>query len=417
MKNPIFDIDNWREITATLSRNKTRTFLTAFGIFWGTAMHAMLMGGAQGVRGLMMRNFDGFATNSAFIFSSNTTIAYKGYQKGREWSLTQGDVDALRIGVPEIDAISGIVQAGGAVSYRDKSYVNGNILGFTPDYYHVMEPRLIEGRLLNESDEMQLRKNCLIGARVASELFGTESPIGKYVQANNIYYRIVGVVRPRNDNVNIGGNMEEMLMLPLAVMRQNYNLGEKVYYVAFTVRDGCTPGKLRGRIKRILQSRHTISPEDDEAVPYWDISENFEQVDGLFSGIDLLAIFVGFGSLLAGIIGVGNIMWIIVKERTQEIGIRRAIGARPRDIIAQILSEAVVLTTVAGVGGICFAVFILAVAGRLTAGADGSEVGFQLAFSTAFAILGVFLVLGMGAGIIPAVKAMRIKPIEALNDN
>ncbi len=237
------------------------------------------------------------------------------------------------------------------------------------------------------------------------------------MQANNIYYHVVGVVKQRNDNINIGGSMEEMLVLPLAVMRQNYNLGERVYYIAFTARDGSSPGKLRGRIKRVLQNRHTISPDDDEAIPYWDISENFEQVDGLFSGIDLLALFVGFGSLLAGIIGVGNIMWIIVKERTQEIGIRRAIGARPRDIIAQILSEAVVLTTVAGVAGICFAVAVLGIAGKLTAGPDGTQVGFQLAFASAVWILLVFLVLGVSAGIIPALKAMRIKPIEALNDN
>ena len=211
--------------------------------------------------------------------------------------------------------------------------------------------------------------------------------------------------------------MEEMLILPLAVMRRNYNLGEKVYYIAFTAADGSSPGKLRSRIKRIIQTRHTISPDDDDAIPYWDISENFEQVDGLFSGIDLLALFVGFGSLLAGIIGVGNIMWIIVKERTQEIGIRRAIGARPRDIIAQILSEAVVLTTVAGVAGICFAVGVLGIAGKLTAGSDGTQVGFQLSFASAVWILMVFLVLGVSAGIIPALKAMRIKPIEALNDN
>ena len=416
MKNPVFDIDNWREIVATLSRNKTRTFLTAFGIFWGTAMLAMLIGGAQGVRGLMMRNFDGFATNSAFIFSSNTTRAYKGYQKGRSWSLTQGDVDALREALPDIDAISGIVQAQGAVAYSDKTYANGNIQGFTSEYYKVMMPIPVEGRLLNESDERQVRKNCLIGARIAAELFGTESPVGKFVLANGIYYNVVGVVKPSNDNIQIGGRMDEMLILPLSVIRQNYNLGENVYYIAFAVKDGSSPGKLRSSIKRILQTRHTISPLDDDAIPYWDISENFEQVDGLFNGIDLLAIFVGFGSLLAGIIGVGNIMWIIVKERTQEIGIRRAIGARPFDIIVQILSEAVVLTVVAGVAGICFAVMVLAVAGRLTASPDGTEVGFQLAFSSALTILGVFLVLGIGAGTIPAIKAMRIKPIEALND-
>lgn len=414
MKNPIFDIDNWREIVATLSRNKTRTLLTAFGIFWGTAMLGMLMGGSSGVQGLMMRNFDGFATNSAMIFSGQTTMPYKGYQRGRNWMPTQGDVDALRTVFPEIDLISGVTQTQGNASHSDKTYP-AFINGFTPDFFGIVSPIVLEGRVLNETDEQMLRKNCLIGKTVAAELFGTASPIGKFVQANNIYYRVVGVVTPRNDNVNMGGPLDQQLVIPLSVMRNNYNYGDKVNFIAFTVRDNATPGMIKDRVRRLLMSRHSIAPTDEEAVPFWDVSEQFEQIGGLFKGVDLLALFVGFGSLLAGIIGVGNIMWIIVKERTQEIGIRRAIGARPSDIIKQILSEAMVLTAVAGTAGITFAVAALTVAGELTKGPDGSVVGFQLSLSTAVGILFTFLILGIAAGIIPAIKAMRIKPVEALN--
>lgn len=414
MKNPVFDLDNWREIASTLARNKTRTLLTAFGIFWGTAMLAMLIGGAQGVRGMMMSNFKGFATNSAFVFGNKTTIAYKGYQRGRSWNITQGDIDALRMAIPQLGAISGVAQQNATLAYRDKTYVS-SVMGVTPDYYRILEPQLLDGRLLNESDERQLRKNCLIGARAASELFGGASPLGSYVQANNIYYRVVGVVKPQSDNIQIGGNMENMLMLPLAVMRHNYNLGDRVEFCAFTPTAGHRPAELRPALERIVRSRHTIAPDDADAVSFWDISEQFEQVDNLFMGIDILALFVGIGSLLAGIIGVGNIMWIIVKERTPEIGIRRAIGARPSDIIAQVLSEAVVLTAVAGTAGICFAVAVLQCAAMVAAASFG-DVGFQLAFSSAMAVLGAFLVLGVGAGVVPAMKAMRIKPVEALND-
>ncbi len=413
MKNPIFDIDNWREITATLGRNKTRTFLTAFGIFWGTAMLAMLWGGAQGLQDLLRRNFAGFSTNSGVLFAGSTGMPYKGFSKGMMWSLTQTDIDNIRRSIPEITALSAISTRSTTATYGKKSY-STSIQGVESQYTLINKPVIHEGRFINETDERENRKVCVVGRRVANELFGSDSPIGKYIEADNIYYHIVGVASQTSE-LTINGKIDEMLIVPHSTLRRSYNLGRNIDMAIFCCAPQVTPTSLRPRIERIIRASHPIHPDDTQAIEFWDVSEEFKTIDNVFTGVDVLVLFVGFGSLLAGIIGVGNIMWIIVKERTQEIGIRRAIGARPRDIIVQILSESVVLTSVAGVAGICFAAIVLHIAAVATTAGDDIP-GFQLAFTHAVLILILFLTLGTAAGIIPAIKAMHIKPIEALND-
>ena len=238
--------------------------------------------------------------------------------------------------------------------------------------------------------------------------------MGKYIKINDIYYKVVGLVG-QTSNINIGGSMDESVFIPSSSMRLNYNQGTRVHIIMMTIKPGYRPGQFENQLRRIIASNHPVAPDDRGAFYYFDISEQFAMVDGLFMGITLLALFVGIGTLLSGIIGVGNIMWIIVRERTHEIGIRRALGAKPRDIIMQILSESMVLTSVAGIAGIAFAVICLAVAQHNFL-VDGKEVEFQLTFSNAVGILSTFLILGTAAGIIPALKAMKIKPIEALND-
>ncbi len=413
MKNPVFDIDNWKEITATLGRNKTRTFLTAFGIFWGTAMLALLWGGAQGLQDLLRRNFAGFSTNTAFVFAGTTSVPYKGFSKGMWWSLTQTDINNMRRNVPEIIAASAVSTISTTASYADKSYAT-QIQGVESQYPLINKPVIYEGRFINESDEKNDRKVCVIGKRVAGELFGTASPIGKFVAMDNIYYNVMGVAG-QTSQIHLNGKIDEMVLVPHSTMQRAYNRGQNIGMVLLSCRNGVTPTSIRPRIERIVRANHPIHPDDKQAIEYLDISEEFEMVENMFSGVDILVLFVGLGSLLAGIIGVGNIMWIIVKERTQEIGVRRAIGAKPRDIIMQILSESIVLTTIAGIAGICFAVIVLHVVAIFTT-EDGNTPGFQLAFMHAISILAAFLVLGSAAGIIPAIKAMRIKPIEALND-
>lgn len=413
MKFSLFDIENWREIVQTLSQNKTRTFLTGFGIFWGTAILALLLGGSDGLKHLMARNFEGFATNAAAIFPDKTTKSYAGFNKGMELQLDIQDLANIRQAIPQLDAMSPVNFMGALFLYNDKK-ASGQVMGVKPEYCRIFEPIIYEGRFLNDADEANVSKVCVIGKQVSNSLFGSGSPMGKYIKINDIYYKVVGLVG-QTSNINIGGSMDESVFIPSSSMRLNYNQGTRVHIIMMTIKPGYRPGQFENQLRRIIASNHPVAPDDRGAFYYFDISEQFAMVDGLFMGITLLALFVGIGTLLSGIIGVGNIMWIIVRERTHEIGIRRALGAKPRDIIMQILSESMVLTSVAGIAGIAFAVICLAVAQHNFL-VDGKEVEFQLTFSNAVGILSTFLILGTAAGIIPALKAMKIKPIEALND-
>lgn len=413
MINPIFDIENWKEIFATLSRNKTRTFLTAFGIFWGTAMLAMLLGGADGLKALMSKQFDGFATNTAFVWGNQTSMPYKGFKKGMYWSLDTEDLE-------RVSKIKGVRDATGSMSHWGMTITYGRqrsssgLMGVMPAYTEFMHPVIVEGRFVNESDESAARKVCVLGKRVASTLFGAESPLGKNISVGGIYYKVVGVCEARSE-ITVNGNLSESVIIPLSTMRKAFNYGDAIGLMMLIAEEGYDFKDLEEPIKRAIRQNHPIHPDDAKAIEFMNISEMFEMINNLFLGLSLLAGFVGFGTLLAGIIGVGNIMWVIVKERTTEIGIRRALGAKPRDIIVQILSEGVVLTFIAGVAGICFAAGVLGGVNYLMT-LQGNPAGFQLGFGTAVAITVVFAVLGTAAGIIPAVKAMRIKPIEAIND-
>lgn len=414
MKLTIFDIDNWREIGATLAQNKTRTFMTGFGIFWGTAILALLIGGAEGLKHFMSRNFEGFATNASVIFPGKTSLPYAGFDKGRPLDMDVRDVADIRRAIPLIESSSAVNAMMVNAVYKDKKS-SVQLSGIEPDYSRIFEPVVYHGRFINSADDLNARKVCVIGLEAARELFGNPAEAtGKEVEVNGIYYKVVGVAGQTNE-INIGAKMDQSLFIPNPTMRRCYNLGRNVDFFMMTVVPGHTPAEIEPQLRRIIASNHPIDPADTSAFFYFDISEQFKMVDSLFMGISFLALFVGVGTLLSGVIGVGNIMWIIVRERTHEIGIRRALGAKPRDIIIQILSESSVLTVIGGLGGIVLAVLIL---GTVEYGSalGGSPLEMQLTIGQASGILFTFLVLGTAAGIIPAVKAMRIKPIEALND-
>lgn len=415
MKNPIFDLDNWSEIGATLARNKTRTFLTAFGIFWGTAMLAMLWGGAAGLKGLLMRNFDGFATNMAVIQGQRTTMSYKGFNKGMKVKINQTDLDAIRARVPHIDASSGMKMLSANIAYGTKSKTGVFCRGADPDFFEIQLPVIYSGRIFNDADIRDRRKVVEIGKNIANELFGEEDPIGKFLNINGIYFQIIGVLG-QSGELSIGEKIDDSITIPQNVMRDAFALGNDIDFVMFTVEPGYDPEDVKPDMYRVLRSNHPIHPQDDNAFWMMNAAEQFRMVDNVFLGVSLLALFVGAGTLIAGIIGVGNIMWIIVKERTQEIGIRRAIGAKPRDIIVQVLSEGIVLTAIAGIAGIVFATMVLFIVEKATFDPLTGSAHFMLRFTHAIWIMLIFLVLGTVAGLIPSFKAMKIKPIEAMRD-
>lgn len=413
MNNP-FDLDKIREIGVTLSRNKTRTFLTAFGIFWGTAMLAMLWGGADGMKGMLLRHVAGFSTNSGVMFAQRTTMSYKGFNKGMPWNLTDQDVDIIRRITPNIEYLASAVNRGATVKYGSKTSAS-NMMGVTGDYPMINKPRIYEGRFITDYDVRNSAKVVVLGKNLANNFFGTASPLGKYIDVNGVYFKVVGVVGQLSD-ANMGPRLDDGVIAPITVARSGYDDPTVVDFMTFTALPGHSPTELRPYIDRAIRANHPLHPQDKNALWFLDISEEFKKAELLFLGISILAIFVGGGTLLAGVIGVGNIMWIVVKERAHEIGIRRALGATPRDIITQILSESIILTIIAGTAGIAFAAIVLGIVEKVTYDPLLGSANFDLPLYRALGIMGVFVVFGALAGLAPSLKAMRIKPVEAIND-
>ena len=409
------DIDTSEEILITITRNKTRSLLTAFGVFWGIFMLVALIGGGQGLEYMLKKNFEGFATNSGFLASQRTGEAYKGFRKGRWWNLESTDIEHLRSQVKEVEVNTpSVARWGSKAVYEDKKY-DCSVKGLYPDYLHIESQEMAYGRFINEVDIREARKVCVIGKRIYESLFKPgENPCGKYVRVDGIYYQVIGMSSSEGD-MNIQGRASEAVTLPFTTMQQAYNLGGQIDVVCFTAKQGVKVSELQPKMEQIIKAAHYIAPNDKQAVMYLNAEAMFSMVDNLFNGINILVWMVGLGTLLAGAIGVSNIMMVTVKERTTEIGIRRAIGARPKDILQQILSESMVLTTIAGMFGISFAVMILQVADML-ASSNGGDSHFQVSFGLAVGTCALLAALGMLAGLAPAYRAMAIKPIEAIRD-
>ena len=409
------DIDTCEEILNTITRNKMRSLLTAFGVFWGIFMLVALAGGGQGLEQMMQKNFQGFATNSGFVFAQPTGEAYKGFRKGRWWRLEAKDAERVRAQVKAVDIITPSVSAWGSQAvYEDKKY-ECSVKGMYPEYQRIEEQRLEYGRFINEVDIREARKVCVIGKRVYESLFTPgEDPCGKYVRVDGTYYRVVGMSSSEG-SVSIQGQSSESITLPFTTMQQTYQLGGNVDMLCFTVRRGFKVSEIQEEIAAIVKKAHYIAPHDQQAVMTLNTEALFSMMDNLFIGINILIWMIGLGTLLAGAIGVSNIMMVTVKERTAEIGIRRAIGARPRDILQQILSESLVLTTLAGMCGISFAVLVLQAAETVLQ-ATGEEACFQVSFGLAVGTCLLLMALGVLAGLAPAYRAMAIKPIDAIRD-
>lgn len=410
------DIDTWEEILVTITRNKTRSLLTAFGVFWGIFMLVALIGGGQGMQDMMSANFKGVATNSCFVWPQRTGEAYKGFQKGRWWSLEHKDMERLREKVSEIEVITPTVNRWGINAVYDDKSSSCVVKGLYPDYDKIESQKMTYGRFINDIDILEARKVCTIGTRVSEELFRKGvNPCGKYIRVDGVYYCIIGVCGSEG-NFNINGRASETVSLPFTTMQQTYNLGSYIDMLCITAKPGVKITALQEKLEPIVKEAHYIHPNDKQAVMLFNAEAMFSMVDNLFAGIRILIWMVGLGTLLAGAIGVSNIMMVTVKERTTEIGIRRAIGARPRDILQQILSESMVLTGIAGMFGISFGVLVLQIA-EIGINSSGTfDARFQIDFWLAIGTTLLLLTLGMLAGLAPAYRAMSIKPIEAIRD-
>lgn len=410
------DRDQWGEILDSLTRNKTRSFLTAFGIFWGIFMLVLLMGGGKGLQSMLAENFAGFASNSGFMGTNLTSEPYKGFRKGRWWRLETADVERVRNAVPEVDIITPSNANWGSTAVNNNKTMNVTVKGIWPDYQLIEDPKVKEGRKLNEMDLRLHRKVCLIGSRIAEELYpDSVSPCGQYIQVDGIYYHIVGISGRDGNSISVQGNPQKSVIIPFTTMQQAYNKGKNVDLLCFTARPGFSITEVQDKVETVIKRAHFIHPDDSQAVITANAEAIFSMVDNLFAGVSILVWMIGLGTLISGAIGVSNIMMVTVKERTTEIGIRRAIGATPRDILTQIMSESIVLTLLAGLSGISFAVLILQLLEE-SVHESSPDAQFQITFGIAVGAALLLATLGIVAGLAPAFRAMSIKPVDAMRD-
>ena len=419
----MFDADRWIEIWVTITRNKTRSLLTCFGVFWGILMLVLLLGSGTGMKNGIYSGTDGFATKSVFFWPGRTSEPYKGFNKGRYWNFRNRDIDRLREEVEGIQDISPIIW--GARSEKNIVYghLSGtySVKGMFPEYFNIESQKVIYGRLLNDIDERERRKVCLIGRRVNETLFNNANSCGKYIRVNGLYYQIVGVVEGRSEKINMGGRSEESVFLPFSTLQQTLNKGDRFDFLAISVQEDHSVQKLIDDYEQVIKAQNEISPTDPQAISSFNIAEQFATFEMLFTGIDILVWFVGMGTLLSGIIGVSNIMMVTVRERTREIGVRRALGAKPWNIISQVMSESLLLTAISGLLGLSLGVFILDMFDTaLSSAPPSSEPSFLLNpgvdIGTAVSATIVLLVSGVLAGLIPAWRAMKIKAIDAIRE-
>ena len=418
----MFDADRWVEIWVTITRKKTRSFLTCFGVFWGILMLVILLGTGTGFKNAMYKNLDGFATNSLFFMSDRTSEPYRGFNKGRYWDMRNRDLETIQREVKGIESISPLLMG----SRSNKNIIHGqisgtyNVKGVYPEYFEIERQHLFYGRLLNKIDLHDRRKVCLIGSRICEELFKNQDPCGEYVRVNGLYYQVVGVVKQIASGVNLGGRSEETVFLPVSTMQQTLNQGDILHLLCVSAIPGYSIPQMIDEIKDIFKRQNEISPTDPQAVNVINLAAQFGMFESLFAGIDFLVWFVGMGTLLAGIIGISNIMMVTVKERTREIGVRRAIGAKPFNIISQVMSESLMLTAMAGLLGLSSGVFILDLVNRALTIQPSTEsppiLDPSVDIGTAVAATVVLLICGMLAGLIPAWRAMQIKAIDAIRE-
>lgn len=417
----MFDLDNWQEIWATITRNKFRSILTGLGVSWGLFMLIILVGVGNSFEGGLMKNVNGFASNSCFFFTDRTSEAFKGYRKGRWWNMNNRDLVLIQQKARSVELISPVLFGNSG----DKNVVNGRktgsygTRGVYPAHFKIEQQHVLAGRLFNDLDIEGYRKVCVIGQEVYETLFQPgENPQGQYIRVNGIYFQVIGVIRPKS-RASIGGDVESTVFIPFTTMQRAFNQGDIIHFLACTTKAGYTGSIVEEEVKNILKTAHDIAPTDEKAVRSFNIEKEFQIFNNLFTGINVLIWFVGGGALLSGIIGISNIMLVTVRERTREIGVRRALGAKPITIVKQILSESFVLTAIAGFLGFLSGVVLVELISFVMNQNMGDDVFLIppfVSFWTAIKAMIVLIIAGVISGLMPAMRALSVKAIDAIRD-
>lgn len=418
----MFNSDRWKEILEVLTSNWFRTILTAFGVFWGIFILIILLAASKGLENGINADFGDIATNTMFMWTRRTTKAHNGLPKNRNFEFRLADVQSIRDNVPNLRFISPRNQLGGFNS-GGNNVVRGlnsgayNIYGDYPEIINQDPMTVTSGRFINYSDINEKRKIAIIGQGVRNDLYDKdEEVLGTYIKIQGINFLVVGTYKKNTSDSGEEGQKE--IFVPFTSFSQAFNRGQDVGWMAITAKDGSSISILKEEIIELMKNKHKVHPEDNRAIGYFDLYEQYNRVESLFAGIRWIAIIVGIFVLLSGIIGVSNIMLIVVKERTKEIGIRRALGESPWSIKKQIVMESIFLTIISGMTGIIFGSLIIYGINALldSVGPVDMFLNPSVSIGTVASALAVLVVSGLLAGFIPANSAIRVRPIEALRN-
>ena len=414
---PFFlDLDTWQEIWATLRKNRLRALLTASGVFWGLFMLILLLGLGRGLeRGAQA--LAEIAPRAVYVWGQRTGMAYRGLQPGRFVRFEDADITRLRA-IPGVEYVAGRLRFGG---WRDSAQVSHgnrsgavNVLGDMPDYARIEPLGIDRGRFLNEPDVTEARKVAVVGKKARGVLFGEASPLGEYVTVNGVHFLVVGEIHSDKAGDD-GDRINNSVFLPFTTFQQVYNQRNRVGWFTLGVREDASAPAVEREVRRVLTERHRVHPADDQAIGSFDAAEQYQKIKRLFRGIRGFVWFVGTLTLFSGVLGVSNILLIIVKERTREIGIRKALGATPGSIVRLVVQESMALTTLAGYSGLVAGVAALEGIARLVERLPGAPLKApEVDLTSAVVAACVLVVAGAVAGIVPARHAARIQPVEAL---
>ena len=415
----LFDRDLWIEIFHTLGKNMFRTFLTMLGVIFAMVILVLLLGSANGMSNGFNKIFAGTASNSLFVWGQSTSEPYKGFERGRRIRYKLEDADILKKQIPEIEVLAPRIELGnhrGVVTvYRNGQTSGSAVYGDFPEIDNITKKKLVEGRFLNQTDIDNSKKVCVIGEETYKLLFDKgEKAIGQDIRINGIYFSVVGIYKP-NNNINIDG--ENAVFIPFTTFQKAFNSGDRIGWMAIAVEEGTPVPFVEKQIKDILKAKYDIHPDDERAIGSFDMSEIFNNITAFTTVLKGFSFFVGIFTLLADVIAISNILLITVKERTQEIGVRRALGATPVIVKRQIVVEAIVLTAFAGLVGFAIAVGILSILDAMFGSGDDFPFVKPMISVPQF-IISFILMVGLSVliGLLPANRAVRIKPIDALRE-
>ena len=413
----IFDKDSWQEIMSVLTKNKLRTFLTAFGVIWGVFMLIVMLGAGNGLSNGMTGIFENMTTNGIDLNPSKTTRAYKGMNRDRQVKIYNEDVEILKKQIPQLSHIAGGVYVSQSVVTRNAATGAFDVMGISDEYIFIDKLRFDFGRFINWRESKNLGKVAVLGQKAYEQLFKEGGdPTGKYIKINGIFFMIIGKFTSTHGE-GWGDWQNNLIIIPHTTAQRTFHFGNELFFMSISADNSVSITDLIPKIKLVLSAVHKIDPEDTQAFNVTDYSSFFKQMNTVMIGISILIWIVGTFTLLAGIIGISNIMLIVVKERTKEIGIKRALGATPRNIITQILLESAFLTTISGYFGFLLAVGLLELVNMAT---ESAKIPLfknpGVSFGVAITCITILIIGGTLAGLIPAKRAVSIKPIDAIRE-